>query len=127
MSMSIGKTILFFIIVTTVAIVTGKGDKRWESSSDCGVEECCTSSNRCKRFIPEGNKCNVFRQIMGDQCPCISGSTCTSTTNELTLKTRMTCQDIVKHDFREIVHGSHDSNRIPTSQALWEKRRTASK
>ncbi|CAB3994927.1 Hypothetical predicted protein [Paramuricea clavata] len=103
MNTSTGKTTLFFIIVITAAIVEGKLHKRCESSSDCGVEECCTSGNRCKRFISEGSKCNVFRQIMGDQCPCISGSTCTSTTNELTLKTRMTCKAIVKHDYREIV------------------------
>ena len=101
--MSTGKTILFFIVVITVAIVEGKVHKRCESSSDCGVGECCTSGNRCKRFIPEGNRCNVFRQFMGDQCPCVSGSSCTSTTNKLTLRTRMTCQAIVKRDYREIV------------------------
>ena len=56
-----------------------------------------------KRLIPEGSKCNVFRQFMGDQCPCAVGSSCTSTTNELTLKTRMTCQAIVTRDYREIV------------------------
>ena len=102
--MSTGITTLFFIIVITTAMVEGKGHKRCESSSDCGAGECCTANNRCKRFIPEGNRCNVFRQIMGDQCPCISGSTCTSTTNKLTLKSRMTCQAIVKHEeYREIV------------------------
>ena len=100
--MSTGVTTLFFIIVITTAMV--EWHKRCESHSDCGVGECCTANNRCKRFIPEGNKCNVFRQIMGDQCPCISGSTCTSTTNKLTLKSRMSCQAIVKHDeYREIV------------------------
>ena len=40
---------------------------------------------------------------MGDQCPCITGSTCTSESNELTLNTRMTCQAIVKQNYREIV------------------------
>ena len=100
--MSAGKTILYFIVVVTVAIVEGEVRKRCKSSSDCGVGECCTSGNSCKRFIPEGSKCNVFRQFMGDQCPCGVGSSCTSTRNELTLKTR-TCQAIVKQDYREII------------------------
>ena len=103
MNMSTGKTILYFIVVITAAIVEGKVRERCESSSDCGVGECCTSGNRCKGFIPERSKCNVFRQFMGDQCPCAVGCSCTSTTNELTLKTRRTCQAIVKQDYREIV------------------------
>ena len=86
-----------------MSIVESKVHKCCESSSDCGFEECCTSRNRCKRFIPEGNKCNVFRQIMGDQCPCVSGSSCKSSTNELALKTTMSCKAIVKQNYREIV------------------------
>ena len=103
MNTSLRKTILFFITVITVSIVESKVRKRCESSSDCGFEECCTSRNRCKRFIPEGNKCNVIRQIMGDQCPCVSGSSCKSTKKKRALRTRMTCKAIVKQDYREIV------------------------
>ena len=83
-----------------MSIVESKVLKRCESSSDCGVGEWCTSRNRCKRFIPEGNKCNVFRQIMGDQCPGVSGSSYKSTINEPTLKTTMSYKAIVKQNYR---------------------------
>lgn len=112
MNTSVGKTILFIIVVITIAMVKGNVHKRCESTSNCGVGECCTSSNRCKRFISEGSKCSVFRQIMGDQCPCVVGSTCTSITNELMLKTRMTCKAIVKQDDREFVEESVENVTI---------------
>lgn len=103
----------FILIIITLTITTAavkvegrRSNKRCESSSaDCNLGECCTSKNRCKRLIAEGNRCSVFKQLMGDQCPCVQGSTCSGKTNELTLNTRMVCTRIVRQEIEEVVEG----------------------